>query len=42
VKKIEFLSGGLWHVGIDVSGTDLCANINQWCHLSLIQTCFEG
>jgi hypothetical protein len=36
------LPNRLQHVGMKVSGTDLCANINQWCHLLLIQTCFEG
>ncbi len=27
--KIGFLANGLRHVGIKVSGTDLCANINH-------------
>ncbi len=32
--KIGFSPNDLWHVGMKVSGTDLCANINCWCHLT--------
>ncbi len=30
--KIRFLPYGLWHVGLKVIGTNLCANINRRCH----------
>ncbi len=40
--KIGFLSNELTYISTEISGTNLCANINCWRHLSLIQTCFEG
>ncbi len=36
-EKIGFLPGGLWHIRIKVSSTDLWEDFNRWCHLLLIQ-----
>jgi hypothetical protein len=39
--KIRFLPNGLQHIGIRVSGTNLCANLNHLGHY-FSQSCFEG